>query len=154
MNDLRNHDNQSQDRRGIAAVEMAVSLPLLVIMLLGAIDLGQFVNSGQVISNASRVGARKAAHHDTKSLSEVEAEVVNYLDTYFPNKSTSEIQSATTVSVTLADGTTVGSNGLPNLEGIKLVVTVQFMYSSVRWINGITQLDNRPISVSTTIRRL
>jgi Flp pilus assembly protein TadG len=48
-------------RNGIAAVECAIVAPLLVLLLLGAIDLGQYVNVYQKVSDASRAGARIAA---------------------------------------------------------------------------------------------
>lgn len=155
MKQLRSQPATLQKRRAVAAVEMAIALPLLVLLLLGTIDLGQFVNVGQVVSNASRVGARKASVKATKTVADVEAEVINYLDHYFPGRSTSEIQNATTVSVMFANGTALSGNDLAFLEdGVKMIVTVQFDYSAVRWVNGITQLDNRPLTVATTIRRL
>jgi len=145
----------SNPREGIAAVEMALALPLLVLMLLGTIDLGQFVNVGQVISNASRVGARKAAVFDTKTVAQVESEVVSYLDSYFPRQSASTVQGATTVSVNRADGSSVAGNALRLVpEGEKLQVTVRFNYASTRWIQGITRLNGRSIQVTTTIRRM
>ena len=155
MKQLRSKPATSQKRRAVAAVEMAIALPLLVLMLLGTIDLGQFVNVGQVVSNASRVGARKASAHSTKTVAEVEAEVVNYLDNYFPGQSAATIDGATTVSVAFDNGTALSGNDFEFMEeGVKLIVTVQFDYSAVRWVNGITQLDNRPLTVTTTIRRL
>lgn len=155
MKRIRSKTANTPQRRAVAAVEMALALPLLVLMLLGTIDLGQFVNVGQVISNASRIGARKASVNATKTVAEVEAEVINYLDNYFPGQSTATLQNATTVNVALGNGTALSGNDLAFLDdGVKMVVTVQFDYSAVRWVNGITQLDNRPLVVATTIRRL
>jgi len=149
-------DKQKNNRRqGVAAVELALALPLLVLMMLGTIDLGQFVNVGQVISNASRVGARKAALFDTKTDSQVESEVVSYLNNYFPKQSAATLQGATTVSISRADGTSVSGNALGSVpEGEKLQVTVRFNYAATRWIQGITDLDGRSIQVTTTIRRM
>jgi Flp pilus assembly protein TadG len=45
------------DRRGAAAVEFAVVLPLLVTVLLGATDFGRFSYSSIAIANAARSGA-------------------------------------------------------------------------------------------------
>ena len=36
----------------------------------------------------------------------------------------------------------------------KVQVTVALNYAAVRWVNGITMLNKRPISVTTTMRRL
>ena len=52
-------------RTGAAVVECATVAPLLTLLLLGAIDMGQFANTYQKISHASREGARVAAQHDT-----------------------------------------------------------------------------------------
>ena len=44
-------------RRGVAMVELAVVLPLLLLLLLGAIDFGRFAHSYITVTNASRSGA-------------------------------------------------------------------------------------------------
>jgi len=149
------HQQTVNQRTGVAALELALALPLLVLMMLGTIDLGQFVNVGQVISNASRVGARKAALSDTKTVAEVESEVVNYLNSYFPKQSASTLQNATTVSVSRSDGTSVSSNALGSITtGEKLQVTVRFDYSATRWIQGLSALNGGDIQVTTTIRKM
>lgn len=45
------------DRRGGAAVEFAVVLPLLTLLLLGAADFGRFAHSWNAVTNAARAGA-------------------------------------------------------------------------------------------------
>src|SRR5437763_9509107 len=57
MTRLRRRDT----RRGIAAVEAAVALPLLVILLLGTWEVGRLVEVMQIMCNATREGARLAA---------------------------------------------------------------------------------------------
>lgn len=44
-------------RRGAAAIEFAIILPLLAILILGCIDLGRFAYSYIAIANAARAGA-------------------------------------------------------------------------------------------------
>ncbi len=44
--------------RGAAAVEFALLLPVLVVILLGTIDWGYFFFAEQVVTNAAREGAR------------------------------------------------------------------------------------------------
>lgn len=48
-------------RRGAAAVEFAVVLPLLITILLGVTDFGRFSHSAIAIANASRSGAAYAS---------------------------------------------------------------------------------------------
>jgi hypothetical protein len=45
-------------QKGAIAVEMAVLLPLLVILLLGALEIGLMARDHQILQNAAREGAR------------------------------------------------------------------------------------------------
>lgn len=49
--------------RGQAAVEFALVLPLLLILLVGLVEFGRAWNQHQVITDAAREAARKAAIH-------------------------------------------------------------------------------------------
>jgi Flp pilus assembly protein TadG len=49
------------DQRGTAIVEMALALPILLVMVLGALDLGRAVYTRNMLANAARDGARFAA---------------------------------------------------------------------------------------------
>jgi Flp pilus assembly protein TadG len=53
--------NRSQKRRGALAVEAAVVLPLLVIMMAGIWEVGRIVQVQQMLVNSAREGARLAA---------------------------------------------------------------------------------------------
>ena len=44
-------------RRGAAATELAIVLPVFLLMVLGCIDCGRFVNSSIAINSAVRAGA-------------------------------------------------------------------------------------------------
>jgi Flp pilus assembly protein TadG len=44
-------------RRGVAALEFAIVLPILITILLGATDFGRFSHSSIAIANAARCGA-------------------------------------------------------------------------------------------------
>jgi hypothetical protein len=46
---------------GVAAVEMAIVLPLLILIIAGVLDLGHALYLKQIITNASREGARYGA---------------------------------------------------------------------------------------------
>lgn len=56
--------NGIRSRRGQAAVEFALILPFLLIMLVGIIEFGRAWNEHQVITDAAREAARKAAIDD------------------------------------------------------------------------------------------
>jgi Flp pilus assembly protein TadG len=53
------------DERGVSAVEFALLLPLLVIVLFGIIEFGLILYDKAVITNASREGARRGIVYDS-----------------------------------------------------------------------------------------
>ncbi len=63
-----------KDEKGAAAVEFAIVLPLLALILFGTIDFALLFYNKQVLTNASREGARSAIVTD------------NQTDTSFPNQ--------------------------------------------------------------------
>ncbi len=135
-------------------METAVVLPLLIMLILGAVDAGQFANCHQKISDACREGARYAAQFETTSVSQVETVVLVYLGDMFPGVSEATLRSGTTVIVRNAVGNTItgselGSVGTGNL--VEVEVTLQF--NSVRWISGLPFLGGRTVQAATAMRR-
>jgi Flp pilus assembly protein TadG len=51
------------NRGGTAAMELALVLPVLLLLALGCVDLGRAISLGIVLSNAARVGAEYGATH-------------------------------------------------------------------------------------------
>ena len=47
-----------QNNRGVAAVELAICLPILILLVCGSIEFGLLFYNQQVITNASREGVR------------------------------------------------------------------------------------------------
>jgi Flp pilus assembly protein TadG len=62
----------------VAAVEAALMLPIVVLLALGFIELGWYVNSLQILHNAARQGARAAVRLENGN-AEVEAAVISSL---------------------------------------------------------------------------
>lgn len=52
-------DKASLDEKGSALIEMAMILPVLLMLVLGVIEFGLFLYNKQVITNAVREGARE-----------------------------------------------------------------------------------------------
>lgn len=52
---------KAADARGQSVVELALLLPVLMLILVGAIDLGRLVQAEVVVNNAARVGAQYAS---------------------------------------------------------------------------------------------
>lgn len=114
--------------RGAAAVEFALVLPILVVILLGIVDFGLEMNSQAIVANAAREGAR------TASLGGTAAEAT----TAATNASGSLLNvSASNPTVTVAclkpGGAACASGYDTNREsGGTVVVTVSYTYT---WIS-------------------
>jgi len=123
-------------RRGAAAVEFAVVLPVFVILVFGMIEYGRMVMVQQVITNASREGARTAV-----------------LD----GATTTSVQSAVTTYLTNAQlsggSSTVSPNPATAASGSPITVTVSIPFSSVSWLPSPMYLGGKTLSASTTMRR-
>ena len=51
-------DRSCKSEKGIAAIELALVLPIFVLLIIGLMDLAVMMYNTQVITNASREGAR------------------------------------------------------------------------------------------------
>jgi Flp pilus assembly protein TadG len=99
--------NRRRDRqRGVAAVEFALVLPLLLTIVLGAIDWGWFFFIDQLVTNAAREGARAGTllpPRPTSSAGQAEDAAEQAGLAYLKRVSLSETGVAATV--TTVDGT-------------------------------------------------
>lgn len=61
----RRNDGRSNRarRRGVAALELALFLPGLLLLLFGCVDLGRFAHTSHAVSNAARAGAALGSNH-------------------------------------------------------------------------------------------
>lgn len=96
-------------RRGVAAVEFALVVPLFVLLVFGMIEVGRVVMVHQVLTNAAREGAR-AAILEGSTTSRVETVIGNYLTgasisggtvTVSPSPSTADARDPITVTVSV-----------------------------------------------------
>jgi Flp pilus assembly protein TadG len=65
-------------RRGVAAVEFAVLLPLILTLLLGIWEVGRLVEIQQLLSNAAREGGRQSTTGQLTN-SQIQSVVTQYL---------------------------------------------------------------------------
>lgn len=143
-------------RRGVAAVEFAVALPLLLLLLAGTWEVGAIVNTQQILYNAARVGGRQAST-GLNSNAQVQQSVIQYLKT-------AGVPTAN-VTVTVTDITSGGDVSAAN-QMDQLSVTVTIPFADVAWeaLNYVvpsgTQLTasaiwnsmkDLPVTVSTTL---
>lgn len=113
-------------RRAIAAVEFAVVAPLVFLLLFGMIEFGRMLMVQQILTNASREGARRAII-ESSTASEVATVVAEYLQ----NNSIS----GATSSVEPSDLTSVGA-------GDPVTVSVSVQYDQVSWLPTPRHLSN------------
>ena len=118
---------------------------------MGAIDVGQYVNVSQTVSDASREGARLAAQNETTSAADVEASVLQYIN---ENYDLSDATLSAAVTVTVTDGADNPVSDLTTIaEGDSLKVTVEMEFDDVRWADSIVLGDNKTLSTTTMTRR-
>jgi Flp pilus assembly protein TadG len=135
-------------------VECAVLTPLLTLLLLGAIDVGQYANVHQKVSDASRAGARLAARHDAATTSEVQAVVMSYLAESSPGVPSPTLAAATVVEVTDSSGGVIPGGNIKSVSaGAGIKVRVALQYDSVRWLGIVTHLDGSTVEAATMMRR-
>ncbi len=124
-------------RRGVAAVEFGVLLPVMLVLLLGVWEVGRMVEVQQLLTNAAREGGRQAST-GTKSSSQVKDVVVRYLQQNgIPKVTTSDVS-----VLSMPAGTPVEPNTGLQLDHYQVKVTISV--DSVRWalLNQITSLKS------------
>jgi Flp pilus assembly protein TadG len=146
-------------RRGAAAVEFALVLPFLLVLVVGIWELGRMVEVQQILSNAAREAGRQAST-GTYTNDQIISNVRDYLkDAGLP------AQAATNANITVTN-TTSGKDAASAAELDHFVLTVSVAYSDLRWASlslftsSATNLTasaewnstkDVPVSVSTTI---
>lgn len=145
-----------QNRSAIAAVEFAVVLPFLVILLAGVWEVGALVEAQQVLNNAARVGGRQAST-GLNTNTDVQTAVTQYVQRAgLPT---------TNLSVTVTDVTSGGDvSNATQMDQIQVTVTIPF--SDVAWdvLNYLVpagsqlsatstwySMKDQPVTVSTTL---
>lgn len=124
------------ERRGVAAVEFAIIAPLFFLMVLGCIELGRGLMVQQILTNASRVGAREATTPNTS-----ESAVVTTATDYAAGASVPSV--VVTVS---PDPATAEAGDL-------MSVTVTTDFSNVSWSPAPWFLGGTTLSATSVMRR-
>jgi Flp pilus assembly protein TadG len=99
-----------REEKGAVVVEVAMMLPLLVLLLLGALDFGIMVHRHQVLQNAAREGARYSAQHRIGDHSVTATTIQNIVVDYCAEQNVTIATSDVTVTQDhpfLVGGTTV-----------------------------------------------
>jgi hypothetical protein len=79
FNWLRQLLRRGRDDEGAVAVEFAIIIPVLLLLILGGIDLGHSYYIKHIISNASREGARYASKYTFPAVDPTSEAISNYV---------------------------------------------------------------------------
>jgi Flp pilus assembly protein TadG len=125
----------------VAAVEFAIVAPVFILMILGMIEIGRAVMVQQIITNASREGARVAVLPGSTA-SEVTTRVESIL-------TSSGINGATVAILNEA-----GQSMNPEDAGFGDVidVTVSVPFNQVSWLPASRYLAGKNLTASTIMR--
>jgi len=126
-----------KDRRGTAVVEFAVVAPLFITLVFGMIEYGRMVMVQQLLTNASREGARMGVL-DGATTAAVQSSVTSYL--------TNASISGATVTVSPNPPSSAG-------YGAPVTVTVSIPFSQVSWIPTPMFLSGKTLTASSVMRR-
>ncbi|MCA9249286.1 MAG: pilus assembly protein [Planctomycetales bacterium] len=126
-----------RDRRGAAAVEFALVAPVFFLLVFGMIEYGRMVMVQQILTNASREGARKAVIEGTSS-TDVQAAVQQYLTDASISGATVTVTSTAPVAPDYADSMTVD---------------VEIPFSQVSWLPTPMFLGSKQMTASSTMRK-
>ena len=138
-------------RRGVAAVELALLLPPLVVMAFGIVELGWYLDKAQVIHSAVRQGARAAVRLENSN-AEVEAAVQNCL-----YNDAGIDAAAVTVEITCLSAAGQELYQVQNLneneQGQPVRVTVSVLYSQMGALTNMLGLQAGSLSSFAVVQR-
>jgi Flp pilus assembly protein TadG len=126
-----------RQRRGAAAVEFAVVAPVFLLLVFGMVEYGRMVMVQQLLTNASREGARKAVLDGSKT-----EDVKTLVNDYLVNSS---IKGAT-VTVTPNPPSSAAF-------GAPVTVSVSVPFDKVSWLPGPMYLRGKTMTASAVMRR-
>lgn len=131
-------------QRGASAVEFAIILPLLVVLIFGIIEFGLLLYNKQVITNASREGARAGIVQDTPRVPFTTIESV--VQTYASNHLVS-FASGIVLPTVSVQNTTAGGHQCVNF-GDNLTVNVTYPYTFLAFNGALNALKLLGVTVS------
>ena len=129
-----------RNERGAAMVEMALVLPIVILLVLGMIDVGRALVLYNNLTNAAREGARLGASqmpsvNTTAITTRVESRIATFSGTAVTTGKvsvTAPTATNNTVTVTISGYPFTPLTPLPMVNGMTLSVTAAF-----RWEGGV-----------------
>lgn len=126
---------KKRNERGAVAAEFALLLPVLLTILFGIIEFGMIMYSREVVTNASREGARAGIVQGPPK--RTEGEIVAIANNYLTNTGVNP------ANVTF----NVVGEGLTNPNTLTVTATYPYNFL-IPWIPAITGIPN-PLTIQT-----
>jgi Flp pilus assembly protein TadG len=133
---LSQRGRDSQSRRGVATVEFAIVAPLFFLLVLGSIELGRALMVQQVLTNASRVGAR-----DAVTLAGTSSSAVTAASSFANGASVGGVQVAVSPDPSSASA------------GEMISVTVTVPYGNVTWVPAPWFMGDKVLTATSVMRK-
>jgi len=145
---------QTKTRRGVVAVEAAITMPLLLVLMLGVWEVGRIIQIQQMLVNSCREGARFAAGGYTNGTPVTNAMVQQAVRDYltsagFPTVAVSNAQ--VSLSCLSSPTWTDPYQALPlDKFQVSVVIPSGTAFNSLRWtlLNQITSVRSLSASVN------
>lgn len=131
-----------RQERGAAAVEFALLVPILFVLVFGMIDFGWAINRNTVVNNATREGVRMA------SLGSDSSEITTSIQNSLGDMGLNGASVSVTVRCLKPAGTACG-NWSEHASGGTAIVTVRY---TTDWITPVGSAFNRSLSIEKTSR--
>lgn len=146
-----------KSQRGAELIEFALIFPLLLLVVLGIIDFGFLFQRYEVLTNATREGARMAVLSTSGyTNADVASRVCQYLVTGGVPTTGCPGTTPSNPTVTVTNGTITMPSGQPALQTkqVQLVYTHRFMFiGPIIGIMGGTWNNNKTITTVAVMRR-
>lgn len=126
-----------RSRRGAAAVEFAIVVPVFLVMVVAILEFGRLVMVQQIITTASREGARTAILEGSTA-TDVQSTVNAYLANSSVNQATIEISPSSLSSASPGD---------------PITVTISTNFADASWLPAPWFAGNAVLTASTLMRR-
>jgi Flp pilus assembly protein TadG len=126
----------AEGRRGIATVEFAIIAPLFFLLVLGCIELGRALMVQQILTNASRAGARNAV-----TLAGTESSAITAAEDFADGASVAAVDVAVSPPPQNASA------------GDMITVTVTVPYDEVTWVPAPWFMGGKTLSATSVMRK-
>jgi Flp pilus assembly protein TadG len=138
-------NRRRRDQRGAAALEFALIVPILVMVVFGIVDFGYMINRDTLVNNAAREGAREGSlDPDQTAIANVVRQSLSGVEAV----GTSPSKITVTVGCRKPDNTVCTNFATDAVSGGTVIVTVALQHS---WITPVGSTFGSSIMLKKTV---